>query len=113
MMDDALTNCIMHTPMATSSTPMKRILNEAMPWVCSHSAVALTTTAGNQDAITTSRMMDAYGVAAAPEPGTNATGYLVSHSSQVFLVDSHGKLVALYPFGTGWDALAADLERLL
>ena len=65
------------------------------------------------DAITTSRMMDAFGVAAAREPGTNATGYLVSHSSQVFLVDSHGKLVALYPFGTGWDALAADLRRLL
>lgn len=65
------------------------------------------------DAVTTSRMMDAFGVAAAQEPGTNATGYLVSHSSQVFLVDSHGKLVALYPFGTGWDALAADLARLL
>ena len=64
------------------------------------------------DAITTSGMMDAFGVAAAREPGTNATGYLVSHSSQVFLVDSHGKLVALYPLGTGWDALAADLERL-
>ncbi|QJR37958.1 SCO family protein [Gemmatimonas groenlandica] len=64
------------------------------------------------DAITTSRMMDAFGVAAAREAGTDATGYLVSHSSQVFLVDSHGKLVALYPFGTGWDALAADLERL-
>ncbi len=65
------------------------------------------------DALTTSRMMDAFGVAAAREAGTNATKYLVSHSSQVFLVDSHGKLVALYPFGTGWDALAADLERLL
>jgi protein SCO1/2 len=65
------------------------------------------------DAITTSRIIEAFGVAAAREPGTNATGYLVSHSSQVFLVDSHGKLVALYPFGTGWDALAADLERLL
>ena len=65
------------------------------------------------DAITTSRMMEAFGVAAAREPGTNATGYLLSHSSQVFLVDSHGKLVALYPFGTGWNALAADLERLL
>jgi protein SCO1 len=65
------------------------------------------------DAITTSRMMDAFGVAAAREAGTDATGYLVSHSSQVFLVDSHGKLVALYPFGTGWDALAADLARLL
>lgn len=65
------------------------------------------------DAVTTSRMMDAFGVAAAREAGTDATGYLVSHSSQVFLVDSHGKLVALYPFGTGWDALAADLARLL
>ena len=65
------------------------------------------------DPLTTSRMMDAFGVAAAREPGTNATGYLVSHSSQLFLVDSQGKLVALYPFGTGWDALAADLERLL
>ena len=65
------------------------------------------------DAITTSRRMEAFGVAAARDPGTNATGYLLSHSSQVFLVDSHGKLVALYPFGTGWNALAADLERLL
>ncbi len=65
------------------------------------------------DAITTSRMMDAFGVAAARERGTNATGYLVSHSSQVFLVDAQGKLVALYPFGTEWNALAADLERLL
>ena len=65
------------------------------------------------NAITTSGMMDAFGVASAREPGSNATGYLVSHSSQVFLVDSHGKLVALYPFGTGWDALADDLERLL
>jgi len=65
------------------------------------------------DASTTSRMMDAFGVVAARDPGTDATGYLVSHSSQVFLVDAHGKLVALYPFGTGWDALAADLEQLL
>ena len=65
------------------------------------------------DAATTSRMMEAFGVAAAPEPGTEATGYLVSHSSQVFLVDATGRLVALYPFGTGWDALAADLRRLV
>ena len=65
------------------------------------------------DALTTSRMMDAFGVAAAREPGTNATGYLVSHSSQVFLVDSHGELVALEQFGRGWDALAAGVERLL
>ncbi len=65
------------------------------------------------DAITTSRIAEAYGVASAREAGSDATGYLVSHSSQVFLVDDQGRLVALYPFGTGWDALAADLARLL
>jgi protein SCO1/2 len=65
------------------------------------------------DAITTSRMTEAFGVASAKEAGTDATGYLVSHSSQLFLVDDAGRLVALYPFGTGWQALAADLERLL
>ncbi len=58
------------------------------------------------DAITTSRITEAYGVASAREAGTNATGYLVSHSSQVFLVDDQGRLVALYPFGTGWEARA-------
>jgi len=57
--------------------------------------------------------MEAYGVAAAREEGTTANGYLVSHSSQVFLLDGAGQLVALYPFGTRWEALAADLARLL
>lgn len=65
------------------------------------------------DAATTSRMMDAYGVAAAREDGTAASGYLVSHSSQVFLVNDSGQLVALYAFGTRWEALAADLAQLL
>jgi protein SCO1/2 len=65
------------------------------------------------DAPTTAKVMEAYGVAAAREDGTTASGYLVSHSSQVFLLDGAGKLVALYPFGTRWEALAADLARLL
>jgi len=52
-------------------------------------------------------------VAAAREEATTANGYLVSHSSQVFLLDGAGQLVALYPFGTRWEALAADLARLL
>lgn len=64
------------------------------------------------DALTTSRMMEAYGVAAAKEEGTVASGYLVSHSSQAFLVNDRGELVALYPFGTRWEALAADLQQL-
>jgi protein SCO1/2 len=65
------------------------------------------------DAPTTARVMEAFGVAAAKEEGTAATAYLVSHSSQVFLLDADGRLVALYPFGTRWEALAADLDRLL
>lgn len=65
------------------------------------------------DAATTAKVMEAFGVAAAREEGTAASGYLVSHSSQVFLLDGAGKLVALYPFGTRWEALAADLARLL
>lgn len=65
------------------------------------------------DAPTTARVMEAYGVAAARDAGSAASGYLVSHSSQVFLLDGEGRLVALYPFGTRWEALAADLERVL
>lgn len=65
------------------------------------------------DAPTTAAIMQAYGVAAAREPGTSATEYLVSHSSQAFLVNDRGELVALYPFGSRWEALAADLEQLL
>jgi protein SCO1/2 len=65
------------------------------------------------DAPVTARIMEAFGVAAAKEEGSAASGYLVSHSSQAFLVDDAGRLVALYPFGTRWEALAADLDRLL
>lgn len=65
------------------------------------------------DAPLTAKVMEAYGIAAAREAGTPATGYLVSHSSQVFLLDGSGRLVALYPFGTRWEALAADLAQLL
>jgi len=65
------------------------------------------------DPITTARILESFGVAAAREEGTSASGYLVSHSSQVFLLDGAGRLVALYPFGTRWEALAADLARLL
>lgn len=65
------------------------------------------------DASTMSALLTAYGVAAAKEDGSAASGYLVSHSSQVFLVNGDGQLVALYPFGTRWEALAADISSLL
>ncbi len=65
------------------------------------------------DPTTTAAIMQAYGVAAGREDVGSAAGYLVSHSSQVFLVNGAGQLVALYPFGTRWEALAADLALVL
>lgn len=65
------------------------------------------------DPTTTAAIMQAYGVAAGREEVGSAAGYLVSHSSQVFLVNGVGQLVALYPFGTRWEALAADLAQVL
>ncbi len=64
------------------------------------------------DSATTARIMQAFGVAAARESSTDSARYLVSHSAQTFLVDAKGRLVAMYSFGMGWDALAADLESM-
>jgi len=55
-------------------------------------------------------LMQTFGVAAMP--GASAE-HLVSHSSQVYLLDAEGRLVALYPTGTPWTALAHDLDALL
>ena len=65
------------------------------------------------DSLTTARMQEAFGVASIRESTTSAAGGLMSHSSQVFLVDPRGRLVVLHAFGTGWDALLADLRQLL
>lgn len=65
------------------------------------------------DSLTTVRIKDAFGVVAYHEGGTEPNGYFVSHSSQVFLVDGKGRLVAQYPFGIGWEAMTADLKRFL
>ena len=64
------------------------------------------------NAATTAGIMKAFGVSAAREPGVDATHYFVGHSGSTFLVDSKGRLVAMYPLGIGWDALVADLETL-
>ena len=55
-------------------------------------------------------LMQTFGVAVMP--GASAE-HLVSHSSQVYLLDAEGRLVALYPTGTPWTALAHDLDALL
>jgi protein SCO1/2 len=53
----------------------------------------------------------------APSPESRAMlaadHYVMTHSGQQFLLDRQGRLVAIYSFGNGRDALAADLERLL
>jgi protein SCO1/2 len=65
------------------------------------------------DEATTARMMTAFGVTAAKEEITDSTHYFVGHSAQAFLVDTTGHIIAMYPFGIGWDALAADLAGIL
>lgn len=65
------------------------------------------------DSMTTTRIQDAFGVASYHDGGTEPSAYFVSHSSQVFLVDGKGRIVAQYPFGIGWEALRDDLKRFL
>lgn len=65
------------------------------------------------DSATTSRIMTAFGVSAAHEAITDATHYGVAHSAQAFLIDAKGRVIAMYPVGIGWDALAADLKSIL
>jgi protein SCO1/2 len=40
------------------------------------------------------------------------TTKLIGHSSQAFLLNRQGQLVAMYPPGTGWQTLLADLQAL-
>lgn len=65
------------------------------------------------DADTTEGIMAAFGVTAARESVVDSTNYLVSHPAQVYLVNSTGRLVAMYPPGMRWDVLATDLDALL
>lgn len=76
------------------------------------------------DSATTAQMMQAFGVAVMPAaapatapamPGMDHGdgGALLGHSSQTFLLNAKGQLVAIYASGTGWQALLADLRALL
>jgi len=81
------------------------------------------------DSVLTRRMVDAYGVGVIPgvaapalpiAPGPRAgahqhgdTSQLLGHSSQAFLLDRAGRLIALYAPGTNWTLLLADLQALL
>jgi protein SCO1 len=55
----------------------------------------------------------AFGVTSAREAGTSATGYLVSHASQSFLVAPDGALRVMYSFGARVDDIVADVRQVL
>ncbi len=69
------------------------------------------------DSATTAQIQQAFGVASIRDAGAvdsaASAEYLVSHSSQSFVVDGEGRLVSMYSFGSGWDALLDDLRRML
>jgi len=54
-----------------------------------------------------------YGVWRQIEPGQTAAGYLVSHSSRLYLIDRSNRLRATYAFGTPVEDVEADLRYLL
>jgi protein SCO1/2 len=65
------------------------------------------------DVALTARIMAAFDVTAAKEGVIDSTHYFMGHSAQAFLVDDHSRIIAMYPLGIGWEALAADLENIL
>jgi protein SCO1 len=54
-----------------------------------------------------------YGVWREIEEGATAAGYLVGHSSRLYLIDRSNRLRATYPFGTPVEDIEADLRHLL
>lgn len=59
-------------------------------------------------------VMGAFGAFAEKEDvADSAAGYLVSHTSRLYLLDPQGELILTYPFGFEPDDLRSDLEYLL
>jgi protein SCO1/2 len=58
------------------------------------------------------RAADEYGVRYARVDTGSTSGYTMSHTADVFLVDGHGQLVGTFPFGTSADTMAADIAAL-
>lgn len=54
-----------------------------------------------------------YGVWREIEEGATAAGYLVSHSSRLYLIDRSNRLRATYSFGTPVEDVEADMRYLL
>jgi len=54
-----------------------------------------------------------YGVFYAKQEGSDATGYLISHTATVMVIDAEGRLKLLEDFGTAPEDIAADLKHII
>ena len=54
-----------------------------------------------------------YGIFYQKEEGTEATGYLMTHTATVTLVDREGYIKVVFPFGTKPEEFASDIAYLL
>lgn len=55
----------------------------------------------------------AYGATFFKEAGSEATGYLVAHSTQLLVLDRQGQVRHIFPFGVTGEDMAVDLRYLL
>jgi protein SCO1/2 len=58
------------------------------------------------------RAADNYGVKYARVETTSTSGYTMSHTAELYLIDADGQYRLAYPFGTPAADIVADLERL-
>jgi protein SCO1/2 len=58
------------------------------------------------------RAADEYGVRYARVDTGSTSGYTMSHTADVFLIDGQGRLVGTFPFGTPADSMATDIATL-
>jgi protein SCO1/2 len=61
-----------------------------------------------------SSVWNAYGVIREIDDSSNSVaGYLVNHTSRLYLIDPEGRLLLTYGFGTEPDAIAQDIAHIL
>jgi protein SCO1/2 len=58
------------------------------------------------------RAADNYGVKYARVETTSTSGYTMSHTAALYLIDAQGRLLQEYPFGTPAAEIVADLRAL-
>lgn len=58
------------------------------------------------------RAADGYGVRYARVETESSSGYTMSHTADLYLIDEHGQLLLAYPFGTPAAEIVADLATL-